>query len=235
MNGRIIKYIVMGILSLSVLIAIVATLNISEATAGEPISIGVMALPAPPEPSPTVAAVPSQPGVLEQFGPPGVIITTVLTGILLIVKAVNEGKSIDVTTYKQRAADAETRSNEEIGKVHKKLSELEQKLDDVIADRDEYRNTLEERKAHFTQQVLDMEKRHQRELEDMHAALLIEVHTRHRLERLLVSNGIQVPETPPPYTRDMKAAVTPADQKTARLSTASMKIIREQNEQRESD
>lgn len=134
------------------------------------------------------------PGVLEEFGPPGVIITTILTGALMIFRAYNEGKKIDVTTYKERAADAETRANEEIGKVHKKLAELDKKLDEVIADRDEYRDNLEERKAQFTQQVLDIEKRHQLELEEMHAALIIELHTRHRLERLLAEHGISIPE-----------------------------------------
>lgn len=158
----------------------------------------------------------SNPGVLEQFGPPGVIITTVLTGVLMIVRSVNEGKKIDVVTYKERATDAETRANEEIGKVHKKLEEMNKKLDEVIADRDEYRNMLETRKAHFTQQVLDMEKRHQRELEDMHAALMIEVHCRHRLERTLAENGLPIPETPPPYTRKMRDEVTVADAEEAR-------------------
>lgn len=219
-------YVVMGIFALSMIIAIVTTFSVSEAVAGQlaQTSIATVADPAIPTPAPV-----AEPDVIAQFGPPGVIITTVLTGILMIVKAVNEGKKIDVTTYKERAADAETRSNEEIGKVHKKLAELELKLDEVIADRDEYRDTLEERKAHFTQQILDMEKRHQRELEDMHAALMIEVHTRHRLERLLVMNGIQVPDTPPPYTKSMKEATTPQDARDAEHSTASMKRIREQS------
>lgn len=184
-----------------------------------------------PTPPPAVSAVVDDPGVVEEYGPPGVIVTTVLTGILMIVRSVNEGRKIDVTTYKERATDAETRSNEEIGKVHKKLSELETKLDEVIADRDEYRNSLEERKAQFTQQILDMEKRHQRELEDMHAALMIEVHTRHKLERLLAEKGIQVPETPPPYTRSMREAVTPEEKKQADQSAISMKNMREDEEE----
>lgn len=226
--SRVIRFLVMGVLALSTLIALGTTLSITDALAesGTPLVVVSEATPAPN------AAVTntSGPSIIEQFGPPGVIITTVLTGILMIVKAVNEGKNIDVTTYKERAADAETRSNEEIGKVHKKLDDLEKKLDEVIADRDEYRDALEERKAQFTQQILDMEKRHQRELEDMHAALMIEVHTRHRLERLLAQNGIQVPDTPPPYTKSMKESVTPQDEIDAKTSTASMRIIREQNE-----
>lgn len=217
----------MGIIALSVIMAISTSLSIADATAQGDTAVVSTITDTPTPAAPTDA---SDPGVLEQFGPPGVIITTVLTGILMIVKAVNEGKKIDVTTYKERAADAESRSNEEIGKVHKKLQELEKKLDDVIADRDEYRDALEERKAHFTQQILDMERRHQRELEDMHAALMIEVHIRHRLERLLAQNGIQVPDTPPPYTKSMKDSVTEQDAKEANLNTASMRIIREQNE-----
>lgn len=172
---------------------------------------------------PSGDAVVGDPGLIEQFGPPSVIISTVLGGILLIFRSINEGKKIDVTTYKERAAEAEARSNAEIGKVHKKLGELEKKLDDVIKDRDEYRNTLEERKAHFTAQILDMEKRHQRELEDMHAALMIEVHTRHALERLLAENGIKVPGTPPPYTKEMKDAA----QRQVDTTTQALKTIRE--------
>lgn len=221
------RYLALALIATALFFAVGSTATMAQATVAAS-GIEELATPAPDIPTtPTTNPAPAAPGVLEQFGPPGVIITTVLTGVLMIVRSINEGKKIDVTTYKERAADAETRSNEEIGKVHKKLAELEVKLDEVIADRDEYRNTLEERKAQFTQQVLDMEKRHQRELEDMHAALMIEVHTRHRLERLLAENGIQVPETPPPYTRSMKQAITPQDRATADASTASMKAIRE--------
>lgn len=224
---KLLRYLALAVLTVAVVFAVINTASVAQATvSGSSIEAVVTPAPEAPAPGPTNQP-PASPGVLEQFGPPGVIITTVLTGVLMIVRSINEGKKIDVTTYKERAADAETRSNEEIGKVHKKLAELEVKLDEVIADRDEYRNTLEERKAQFTQQVLDMEKRHQRELEDMHAALMIEVHTRHRLERLLAEHGISVPETPPPYTRSMKQAVTPQDRATADASTASMKAIRE--------
>jgi hypothetical protein len=217
----------LAIIAIALVFAVINTAGMAQATTvSSGISVVAVATPEPAVPV-TPAPAATQPGVLEQFGPPGVIITTVLTGVLMIVRSINEGKKIDVTTYKERASDAETRSNEEIGKVHKKLAELEVKLDEVIADRDEYRNTLEERKAQFTQQILDMEKRHQRELEDMHAALMIEVHTRHRLERLLAEHGISVPETPPPYTRSMKQAVTTEDRKVADESTASMKAIRE--------
>lgn len=149
----------------------------------------------------------SNPGVLEQFGPPGVLITTVLTGILMIIKSINEGKKIDVTAYKERAADAENRSNEEIGKVHKKLEELERKMDEVIADRDSYRDLLEARKAYFTQQLLDMEKRHQKEIEEMHGSLVAEINTRHRLERLLAENGIPIPEAPAAKAADNATTV----------------------------
>lgn len=173
--------------------------------------------------APSGDAVVPNPGIIEQFGPPSVLISTVLGGILLIFRSINEGKKIDVTTYKERAAEAEARSNAEIGKVHKKLGELEKKLDDVIKDRDEYRNTLEERKAHFTAQILDMEKRHQRELEDMHAALMIEVHTRHALERLLAENGIKIPGTPPPYTKEMKDAA----QREVDSTTQALRVLRE--------
>lgn len=229
------KYLSWVIIGLAVGLALLGTASVSDAS-GHPTTSVSQALVPTPAPVPVTAKDPSaeakssSPGVLEQFGPPGVIITTILTGVLMIVKSINEGKKIDVTTYKERAAEAETRSNEEIGKVHKKLGELEKKLDDVIADRDEYRDTLEERKAHFTQQILDMERRHQRELEDMHSALMIEVHTRHKLERLLAENGIAVPSTPPPYTRAMKEAVTAQDHVEASVSTASMKVIRETEE-----
>lgn len=230
------RYLSWAIIGLSVVVALLGTASVADASVHRTPSVSQALVPTPtPAPNtvkdPTAVTQPSSsPGVLEQFGPPGVIITTVLTGILMIVKSINEGKKIDVTTYKERAADAETRSNEEIGKVHKKLGELEKKLDEVIADRDEYRDTLEKRKADFTQQILDMERRHQKELEDMHSALMVEVHTRHKLERLLAENGIQVPQTPPPYTRSMKEEVTVQDRVEASASTASMRIIRESEE-----
>lgn len=229
------KYLSWVIIGFSVVLALLGTASMADASVNPATSVTQTLVPTTtpaPNPAKDPAAVPqsSSPGVLEQFGPPGVIITTVLTGILMIVKSINEGKKIDVTTYKERAADAEARSNEEIGKVHKKLGELEKKLDEVIADRDEYRDTLEERKAQFTQQVLEMERRHQRELEDMHSALMVEVHTRHKLERILAENGIRVPHTPPPYTRSMKEEVTVQDRVEASASTASMRIIRESEE-----
>lgn len=153
-----------------------------------------------------VDSVVGDPGILEQFGPPGVLVSTVLGGLLLVFRSINEGKKIDVTTYKERAAEAEARSNEEIVKVHKKLAELEAKLDNVIEDRDDYRDTLEERKAAYTSQVIELEQRHQRELEDMHNALMIEVRTRHALERLLAEKGIKIPAIQQPYTVAMQAA-----------------------------
>lgn len=163
------------------------------------------------------------PGTLEQFGPPGVIVSGLLGGALLVVRAWRDGRKIDVTTYKERAAEAETRSNEEIGKVRKKLDELEAKLDTVIEDRDKQRDTLEERKAQFTAQILDLEKRHQRELEDMHAALLIEIHVRHSLERLLAENGISIPQGAPVYTTKMKADA----QAEMDVTTQALRVIRE--------
>lgn len=171
----------------------------------------------------TEDAVVDNPGLLEQFGPPGVLVSTVLGGLLLIFRSINEGKKIDVTTYKERAAEAEARSNEEIGKVHKKLAELEIKLDNVIEDRDEYRDTLEERKAAYTSQVIELEQRHQRELEDMHNALMIEVRTRHALERLLAEQGIKVPTIQTPYTREMQDAA----KKEVDSTELALKVIRD--------
>lgn len=168
-------------------------------------------------------AVVGDPGVLEQFGPPGVLVSTLLGGLLLVFRSINEGKKIDVTTYKERAAEAEARSNEEIGKVHKKLAELEKKLDNVIEDRDDYRDTLEERKAAYTSQVIELEQRHQRELEDMHNALMIEVRTRHALERLLAEKGIKVPTTQQPYT----VAMQDAAQKEVDSTEQALKVIRD--------
>lgn len=232
MRNKLVKYLSIAALSVVLLFAglSMAASNPSSASA----SVSVSAATATTdngvsETSPGQNVV-ADPGVLEQFGPPGVIITTVLTGVLMIVRNINEGKKIDVTTYKERAADAELRSNEEIGKVHKKLDDLEKKLDEVIKDRDEYRDTLEDRKAQYTQQIIDMEKRHQREIEDQHAALVIEIHVRHKLERILAEKGIPIPETPPPYTKAMKQAVTPRDEEQADTNTASMKIIREYEE-----
>lgn len=232
---RFYRYLSWLLIGFALVVALLGTASVADASVHPASSVSQALVPTPaPTPvtakDPAAAAQSSAPGVLEQFGPPGVIITTILTGVLMIVKSINEGKKIDVTTYKERAADAETRSNEEIGKVHKKLGELEKKLDDVIADRDEYRDTLEERKAHFTKQILEMERRHQKELEDMHTALMVEVHTRHKLERLLAENGIQVPQTPPPYTRSMRDEVTVQDHVEATASTASIRIIRESEE-----
>lgn len=170
----------------------------------------------------------ADPGLLEQLGPPGAIVSAVVGGALLIIRAINDGKKIDVTTYKERAADAESRSDAEIGKVHRKLEELEQKLDAVIADRDQYRNTLEDKKAEWTEQFLEQGRRHQIELESLHAALVSEIHIRHKLERILAENNIITPETPPPYTPAMRNDATAAEEQEATLAappTASLPII----------
>ena len=174
------------------------TVAISDITA----SVSAEAAPAP-APAPAVDSVVEDPGPLEQFGPPGMLISGALGGLLMVIRAFNEGKKIDVTTYKERAAEAESRSNSEIVKVQNKLAELETKLDAVIEDRDQYRTTLEERKAQYTAQVIELERRHQRELEDMHAALLVEIHVRHGLERLMAENGISIPKGAPRYTQQM--------------------------------
>lgn len=221
---RIVSLFFLGIIVIGTLLGSATSSHALDPVSGVTVSATVTPAPQAGDKDPVDAA---SPGVLEQFGPPGVLITTTLTGILMIIKSVNEGKKIDVTTYKERAADAETRSNAEIGKVHKKLEEVEAKLDEVIADRDEYRETLEDKKAFFTQQVLEMERRHQRELEDMHSALMVEIHVRHRLERLLAENGIQVPDTPPPYTRSMQKDVTDDEKAEVAAATNSMRVIRE--------
>lgn len=217
---KVYKYIILAAIAVGVMFALSSGVSNDAAYAA-------------PTPDPSISdttLLKEDPDILEQFGPPGVIISTVLTGALLIIRSLNEGRKIDVTTYKERATDAETRSNEEIGKVHTKLAQLEKKLDDVIKSRDEYRDTLEDRKAQFTQQILDMEQRHQRELEDLHTALMVEIHVRHQLERVLVQNGISVPDTPPPYTKGMKDAVTVEDRVQADTTTATMGIIREHQE-----
>lgn len=202
--------------SLGILILLVVLIGVTSGThnvakadtvAISDISANVSSEAAPaPAPAPATTSTDSvvdDPGPLEQFGPQGMLISGALGGLLMVIRAFNEGKKIDVTTYKERAAEAESRSNSEIVKVQNKLAELETKLDVVIEDRDQYRTTLEERKAQYTAQVIELERRHQRELEDMHAALLIEIHVRHGLERLMAENGISIPKGSPRYTQQM--------------------------------
>lgn len=135
-------------------------------------------------------AVVEDPGTLEEFGPPGVLISTVLGGIVLIIRNINEGKRIDVQLYKDRAAEAENRSNTEIGKAQKRVEDIEKRIDQIISDRDAYRTTLEQKKAYFSQQLLDLERRHQEAILGTHETLTTQLAVRYELEKILIGHGI---------------------------------------------
>ncbi len=153
----------------------------------------------------------SNPDVLTQYGPIGTLIGIVGTGVVMIIRAINEGKKIDVETYKTRATEAENRADVEIGKVYKKLEEMETKLDSVIADREKERDAFEIQKLDFNTQVLAMETRHRTELENVHKALLVEVYARHNIEEILASRGIVVPSMVAPNEEDLKKVQSEAE------------------------
>lgn len=163
------------------------------------------------------------PDPFATYGPIGTLITIAGSGTLLIVRAINEGKKLDVERYKQRAVDAETRADTEIGKVYKKLEDMEKKLDSVIANRDEERAEFENQKTSYTGQILEMEKRHQIELEGVNAALLVEIHARHKIERAMVAAGVTLPKVARPDPRDVARVATPEEIAEAEQAIANAK------------
>jgi hypothetical protein len=143
---------------------------------------------------PTAAPSDTLGSTVAEFGPWGGLITIAGTAAVWIIREVNNGKNIDVQKYKDRAVEAENNANIEIGKVHTKLSILESKLDTVLADWERDREEFSVRKQAFTSQVLEMEQRHQRELEEVHDKLIIEVRARHNAEKLLAAHNIEIPD-----------------------------------------
>lgn len=230
---RLVKMMVLGCLAIVLLFGVTAAGTL-ESTLGVTTAPQAVAFVSPsavaPVPAPDALpdAVVTNPDIVTQYGPVGGLLTVGITGFLMVMRSINEGKKINVQAYKDRASEAESQAKEDIGKIHQKLIDMETKLDDVIKDRDEYRDTLEERKAHFTQQFIELENRHRRELEEMHAVLVIEIHTRHNLERIMAEKGIKVPDSPPPYTRAMKESVTAEDHREADrgTNTGPQEIIR---------
>lgn len=155
------------------------------------------------------------PDWLVTWGPIATFFSLMSGGILLIIKAINEGKNIDVATAQKRADKAEDKADDEIARVYRKLEAMEAKLDAVIAERDADRDEFAKRKTHFMDELVKMEKRHQAEIEDAHSTLMVEIHTRRDLEKILALNGIDYPKQPPPYTQTMKDNVTMKDARDA--------------------
>lgn len=148
----------------------------------------------------------TDPNPLLTYGPTGGIISIIIGGVLMISKSINEGRTIQVTHYKERAEQASTEAAGDMKKLRDQMNTMEAKLDEVLADRDELRETLENRKAQFSKDLLAMEKRHQAQLLDTHAVLLQQLNIRQRLERILTEHGIEIPlmseppSTEPPTT-----------------------------------
>ena len=172
-----------------------------------------------------------EPGLLEEWGPPGTLLSIVFGGIFWIVKAVNEGKSIDVDRYKEIATEADSRASVEIGKVYKRLDDVEAKLDEAINSRDEYRALLEEKKRLWHIDYLAQERRHREQLESQHDILVVEIATRRKLEKILADHGISYPDTPPPYTDTMLSEVTKEDldraDEAVEAATGEMPVVAE--------
>lgn len=80
---------------------------------------------------------------LLQYGPVGGILSVVIGGAIMILKAVNEGKTINVQHYKDRAELANNEAAGDMKKLRDQMNSMELKLDEVLADRDELRETLE--------------------------------------------------------------------------------------------
>lgn len=140
--------------------------------------------------------------VFLQYGPAGGIISLVTGGIIMIIRAVNDGRSINVQHYKDRAELANNEAAGDMKKLRDQMNSMELKLDEVLADRDELRETLENRKAQFSKDLLAMEKRHQEQLLETHAVMLQQLNIRQRLERLLTEHGIEIPNMSPPPSKE---------------------------------
>lgn len=140
----------------------------------------------------------SDPNILLQYGPTGGIITITLGGILMIVKAVNEGRTIQVAHYKERAEMASADASRDVQKVRDQLTRMEKSIDELNDDRDELREALEQRKAQFSRELLALEKRHQEQILDSHELLLKQYNVRYKLEKLLSEHGVEVPDFDPP-------------------------------------
>lgn len=143
---------------------------------------------------------------LAIYGIPGGIVGLILGAGGMLAKNIAEARAIRVKDAEQHAQKVEDRANAEIVKVYKKLEEMEKKLDEVIADRDSEREDFAIRKAKFSQTVIELEERHQREVEELHDKLLAEIALRHAAEKLLAENGIVVPQ---PETTTVQVTVTP--------------------------
>lgn len=136
------------------------------------------------------------PDLIATYGPPGGIIGTILVGAYWLVKAINDGRETDVARYKSRAEEAETNARNELAKVNEKLSSLETKLDKALFDLDKERSEFAARKAAWSQQLIDQERRHQDQLEVLMDTLNVHIRHNYNLEKLLSAHGIDVPEPP---------------------------------------
>lgn len=112
------------------------------------------------------------PGLLSVFGPATTLIGALAGGLLLVIKAINEGKGIDVKASNARADAAEAKSASEIAKIQVKLESMEAKLDLLMAEREEER--IE----------------HHSEMTKLNDRLIAELRNRFVLEELLATNGI---------------------------------------------
>lgn len=131
--------------------------------------------------------------LLLQYGPGGGIALAVLAGILMIVKTYNEGRKIDVETYKKRYDDLRVATDIELTKKQTQLEITEAKVVVLGDSLDVLREALESRKAHYTEERLAGEARHRAQIEEIHDILVKEINHRHLVERILAENGIELP------------------------------------------
>lgn len=140
--------------------------------------------------------------VLLQYGPSGGLITVSLGGILMIIRAYNDGKKIEVTTYKERYSELKDETEGELNKLRIKVAALETDNTALTTLLDATREALETRKAHFTEVRLDNEAVHRNQIESLNAVLLQEIRIRHMLERVLAEHDIALPTGTELTTRD---------------------------------
>lgn len=125
-------------------------------------------------------------------------------GGYLIVKQWREGRAINVESYKSRALAAEERSTE----AESRADELEKRLKSVRESARQAQNIAEEDKARYHDNLMALQLKARERLDLLHDNLDSSLIKNYELEKLLINNGIPVPDLddkacPPGHTKPL--------------------------------